>query len=76
MYHCVRVDSTGETMSGLRGLAGRNTLITGAASGIGRATALRLGSAVHHNPLNHLHPEIVSTEDPPCIDRYFHLQFR
>jgi 2-hydroxycyclohexanecarboxyl-CoA dehydrogenase len=30
-------------MPGLRGLAGRNILITGAASGIGRATALRLG---------------------------------
>jgi 2-hydroxycyclohexanecarboxyl-CoA dehydrogenase len=30
-------------MPGLRGLVGRNTLITGAASGIGRATALRLG---------------------------------
>lgn len=30
-------------MPGLRGLRGRNTLITGAASGIGRATALRLG---------------------------------
>jgi 2-hydroxycyclohexanecarboxyl-CoA dehydrogenase len=30
-------------MPGLRGLPGRNTLITGAASGIGRATALRLG---------------------------------
>ena len=29
-------------MAGLRGLAGRTTLITGAASGIGRATALRL----------------------------------
>ena len=30
-------------MSGLRGLVGRHTLITGAASGIGRATAIRLG---------------------------------
>jgi 2-hydroxycyclohexanecarboxyl-CoA dehydrogenase len=30
-------------MPGLRGLAERNILITGAASGIGRATALRLG---------------------------------
>jgi len=30
-------------MPGLPGLSGRNTLITGAASGIGRATALRLG---------------------------------
>ena len=30
-------------MSGFRGLAGRHTLITGAASGIGRATAIRLG---------------------------------
>jgi 2-hydroxycyclohexanecarboxyl-CoA dehydrogenase len=30
-------------MSGLRGLSGRHTLITGAASGIGRATAIRLG---------------------------------
>jgi len=30
-------------MAGLRGLAGRTTLITGAASGIGRATARRLG---------------------------------
>jgi 2-hydroxycyclohexanecarboxyl-CoA dehydrogenase len=30
-------------MPGLRGLVGRTTLITGAASGIGRATALRLG---------------------------------
>ena len=30
-------------MSGLRGLNGRCTLITGAASGIGRATAIRLG---------------------------------
>jgi 2-hydroxycyclohexanecarboxyl-CoA dehydrogenase len=30
-------------MSGLRGLSGRRTLITGAASGIGRATAIRLG---------------------------------
>ncbi len=29
-------------MSGLRGLVGRHTLITGAASGIGRATAIRL----------------------------------
>ena len=31
-------------MTGFRGLAGRNALITGAASGIGRATALRLGA--------------------------------
>lgn len=30
-------------MPGFRGLAGRNTILTGAASGIGRATALRLG---------------------------------
>ncbi len=30
-------------MSGFRGLAGRTTVITGAASGIGRATAIRLG---------------------------------
>jgi len=30
-------------MPGLRGLNGRRTLITGAASGIGRATAIRLG---------------------------------
>ena len=30
-------------MPGLHGLVGRNTVITGAASGIGRATALRLG---------------------------------
>jgi 2-hydroxycyclohexanecarboxyl-CoA dehydrogenase len=29
-------------MAGLRGLEGRNTLITGAASGIGRATAMRM----------------------------------
>ena len=31
-------------MAGLRGLAGRGVLVTGAASGIGRAIALRLGS--------------------------------
>ena len=29
-------------MNGFRGLQGRRTLITGAASGIGRATAIRL----------------------------------
>ena len=29
-------------MPGMRGIPGRNTLITGAASGIGRATAMRL----------------------------------
>lgn len=36
------MDDTDEARPGLRGLRGRNVVITGAGSGIGRATALRL----------------------------------